>query len=44
MSLGKGEIKKKNINGTEDTEPDKENAATVVSQKGYRIRNGIEGI
>ena len=29
---------------TEDTEPEKKNTETVASQKGYRIRNGIEGI
>ena len=33
-----------NRDETEDTEPEKENTETVASQKGYRIKNGIEGI
>ena len=37
-------MKKENGDETEDTEPEKENTDTVASQKGYRIRNGIEGI
>ena len=44
ISLGEGEVKKENSDETEDTEPENENRTTVASQKGYRMRNGIEGI